>query len=181
MTNEIAERYGQGLLELAKETNTVKEKKENAELVIAQMEENSDIVIFFNAVKISKDEKKKFIDQVFGQLIDKDMINLMKLVIDKGRSYYLKSILQAYVDLADDELGILHATVASARPLSKDDLNKIKSALVTKYNKEIILKNTVDSSLIAGIKVTVGNNVADVTTKSRIDDMKRLLVKGGQA
>ncbi len=181
MTNEIAERYGQGLLELAKETNTVAEKKENAALILEQMHQNPDMEVFFKTVKISKDEKKQFIDQIFANVIDHDMCNLLKLIIDKGRTYYMKSILQAYVDLADEELGILHAIVTSARPLSKEDQEKIRQALVTKYKKQIVLTNTVDPSLIAGIKVTVGNNVTDVTTKAKMEDLKRLLTKGGQA
>ena len=59
-------------------------------------------------------------------------------------------------------------------------MNTIGNTLVSKTNKRIILENVVDPSIIAGIKVTVGNTVTDVTMKTKIDRMRNTLLKGGQ-
>ena len=47
--------------------------------------------------------------------------------------------------------------------------------------KKVVLKNKIDTSLIAGIKVRVGSRVTDVSMKSRIENMKEALLKGGRA
>ena len=45
----------------------------------------------------------------------------------------------------------------------------------------MILTNRTDPSLIAGIKVTVGNRVTDITMATKIETMRNALLKGGQA
>ena len=86
-----------------------------------------------------------------------------------------------YIGLADEKLGIQKAEVYSARKLSKEDLQRIADAIGKKQNKKIILRNSVDPSLIAGIKVKVGNTVTDITMKSQIENLRQALLKGGNA
>ncbi len=177
----LAERYAQGLFELAKENNTIEEKKTQAETILEVFRGNPEVQTFLSAVKITREEKKNFIASVFGQAADTDMLNFLKLLIDKGRIYYVKEILVLFLKLVNDSLGIQEATVWSARPLKRKDLERIKETLEKKTKKKILLENKINSDLIAGIKVTVGNNVTDVTMKNKIDSMKETLLKGGQA
>lgn len=181
MVNEISQRYAQGLFELANENGTVKEKKDQAEALVQQFDQDENLGLFFRAVKITKEEKKKFIDEAFGKYLDTDMSNFLKLIIDKGRNYYIEEVLKGYLDLANDDLGIVSGTVSSARPLSKEDIDRIAQALKSKTGKEYILHNKIDPSLIAGIKVTAGSAVTDITMKSKIEDLRKVLLKGGQA
>ena len=177
----IAERYAQGLFELAKENNTIEKKKTQAETILEVFRGNPELNVFLNAVKVTKEEKKDFIASVFGQAADIDMIHFLKLLIDKGRVYYLKEILGNFLNLVNESLGIQSAIVWSARPLKQQDLKRIKETLEKKTQKKILLENKINSDLIAGIKVTVGNNVTDVTMKNKIDSMKETLLRGGQA
>lgn len=181
MVTEVAERYAQGLFELAKENSTVTEKKNAAATLKDALEQNPELRVFLRAVKVTGAEKKGFIEKVFGEAVDADMIRFMKLLIDKGRISYLDQIMTEYIRLANDYLGIEHGIVWSARALKEDDLARIRKALTVKTGKNIILENKINPELIAGIKVTVGNNVTDVTMKNKIDSMKQTLLKGGQA
>ena len=181
MVNEVAERYAQGLFELARETDTIREKKEQAALILKALAENPELSVFLRAVKVTKDEKKNLIASVFAEAADTDTINLIKLLIDKGRIGYFREIFQEFVRLADDELGIATAVVESARELKAEDIERIRLALVKKTGREIIMTTKINPELIAGIKVTVGNNVTDITMKTKIDSMKEALLKGGQA
>jgi len=71
--------------------------------------------------------------------------------------------------------------VESARELKAEDIERIRLALVKKTGREIIMTTKINPEVIAGIKVTVGNNVTDITMKTKIDSMKEALLKGGQA
>lgn len=181
MTNEIAERYSQGLFELAKENNTLEEKKKQAEFLKDVLESNSDIPLLMRAVKVSKDEKKQFIETVFGDALDRDMCNFLKILIDKGRMPYVKDIVKSFLALANRDLGFQEVTVESARKLKEEDLERIRSVLEQKTGNKIIIENRVVPSLIAGIKVITGSQVTDITMKSKIERMKQTLLKGGHA
>ena len=181
MANELAERYAQGLFELTVEENSVEQTKKEAEDLLSVLSVNDDLQLFFKAVKIGKSEKKSFVDRIFSKSFSLDFVNFLKLLIDKGRIGCLEDILKAYVVLADEKLGIERAVVTSARPLSEEYLQEIKKTLATRTGKKILLKNTVDPSLIAGIRVTVGNKVTDITMATKIESMRNALLKGGQA
>lgn len=178
--NEIAERYAEALFLVATENNTVKEKKEEAETLLHVLEVCPELSSFFHAVKITKEEKKTFIGTVFQDYFDKDTVNFLKLLIDKGRIHSLKDILKTVIQKANEDLGIQEATVYSARKLKDEDIERIKQALEVKTKKEVVVKNHIDESLIAGIKVVVGNNVTDVTMKHKLEELKASLLKGGQ-
>lgn len=178
--NEIEERYGAGLFELAKEENKVEEYMYSVQSLKEIFKENPDLTTFFLSIKISKDEKKKFIDKVFDKSFEHQLINFMKLIIDKGRISYLTEIYDCFIQMCEEDLGIQHAKVISARKLTQEDLNSIGNTLVSKTNKKIILENVVDPSVIAGIKVIMGNNVTDITMKTKLENMRNTLLKGGQ-
>lgn len=181
MASEIAVRYAQGLFELTEEMNTVKKTKEEVEALQKVLADNPDVELFFRAVKVTKQEKRNFIDQVFEKTRSHELVSFMKLLIDKGRIYYLEEILDAYVEMADEKLGIVRAVVSSARPLNQKQMDEIQKALEKKLSKKVILTNRTDTSLIAGIKVSVGNNVTDITMATKIETMRNALLKGGQA
>ena len=179
MASEIAERYAKGLFELAQEENTVAEKNEQVQNLIAILNQNEELQVLLHAVKITRSEKRNIIETVFGSSFDADMINFMKLLIDKGRIRYLKEILHEYVRLANEELGIEEAIVWSARKLKDEDIERIRAALEKKRGKKILITNKIDPKLIAGIKVSVGNNVTDATMKHKMETMKESMMKGG--
>lgn len=181
MASEIAERYASALFSLARENHTVKEKKETAENLLSALEENDDLLLFLRAVKVTPEEKKDTIDKIFQDVLDHDMRSFLKLLVDKDRTYYTLEILKSFIDLCDEDMGIARAEVDSARPLSEEDLNRIREVLEKKSGKTIVLKNRIDPSLIAGIKVKLGYNVTDATMKRQIENMKETLLKGGRA
>ena len=139
MANEVAERYAQGLFELAWEKDTAESKKEQAEGLLQTIGSTPELNVFLRAVKITKDEKKSFIESAFADALDIDMIHFIKLLIDKGRIYYLRDILEEFVRLANERLGIENAVVWSARPLKEADLKRLLEALEKKSGKCVLM------------------------------------------
>lgn len=180
MANDIAGRYAEALFQLGKESDQLEEAKDEALVLREVLKSNPELLTFFRAVKVTDDEKKQVIDQVFASCLP-DTRNMLKLLIDKDRMFFLDDILKEFVRLAYVELGIETANVASARPLDETQMKRIREALEKKTGHRINLTNTIDPSLIAGIRVTTDNSVTDVTVARQIEGMKEALLKGGNA
>ncbi len=180
MASDVAGRYAEALFQLSKEEANVEERKEEAQVLREVLKANPELLTFFRAVKVTDQEKKAAVDSIFESYLPSTR-NFLKLLIDKDRTYYLDEILKEYIRLADLELGIETATVASARKLDEAQLQRIREALEKKTGHRVNLINVVDKSLIAGIKVTAGNTVTDVTVARQIEGMKEALLKGGNA
>lgn len=178
MANEIAGRYAEALFELSKENDQVAERKEEAEIILKEVQTNPDLSGFFRAVQISREEKKELISRCFASFTQ-ETVNFLKLLVDKDRMYYLGPILEEFIEKANEDLGIETATVTSARKLDEEQMDRIRKALETKTGKQVHLINRIDERLIAGIKVTAGSTVTDVSVARQIEEMKETLLRGG--
>ncbi|MBR4457066.1 MAG: F0F1 ATP synthase subunit delta [Solobacterium sp.] len=178
MANEIAGRYAEALFELSAELNQIEERKEEAQIILSQFHENPDLFGFFRAVQISRNEKKEVIEKILADFTPETR-NFMKLLVDKDRMYYVIPILEAFIAKADEALGIETAVVTSARELSAEQLTRIRGALEKKTGHKIRLITKLDKSLIAGIKVSAGSVVTDVSVARQMEEMKETLLRGG--
>lgn len=177
MVSQIAERYGQALFDLALEMNALELWQGQAKEMLEIFTASGELDRFFNAVKISTEEKRNFIRTVFEGKIEKMLLNFLELLIDKKRIGNVKEILQHFILLANEERGIENGVVISSRKLSKDEIVKIEEAMSKKRKQKVELVNKVDKKLISGIKVIINNEVIDGSMKSKIEAMKSELLK----
>ena len=97
MVSEISRRYAEALFQLAKENNRVEEMKEEAQVLLDQWKAYPELSVFFRAVQITDEEKKEAIEKIFASCFQ-DTRNFLKLLVDKDRMYYVKPILEEYVN-----------------------------------------------------------------------------------
>ena len=71
----------------------------------------------------------------------------------------------------------LLAKVKTAVPLLDSELKELKDNLEKKYNKKVIITAEVDKSVLGGVYVRIGNDVIDGTVKSKLDELKDLMLK----
>ena len=57
MISEVAQRYGQGLYEVALENGSIKEKKDQVEGLLSVLNTNKEVEELLRAVKVTKNEK----------------------------------------------------------------------------------------------------------------------------
>jgi len=65
--------------------------------------------------------------------------------------------------------------VASARGLGKPELDAIVARLAAAFHTKFDVTQSVDPSLIGGVRITMGDKRADGTIAGRLDDIARLL------
>ena len=177
MASQVAERYGQALFELAKETDGLNQWGLQARELIEVVEENPQLLDFFNAVKISTQEKKAVVDQLFKGKLETMLVHFIDLLIDKKRTKNMVEILRYFITLENEERGVREGVVYSARKLSREDIVRIEEALSERDGQKLELTNRIDPRLISGIKVVIGNEVIDGSMKSRIESLKSELLK----
>ena len=71
----------------------------------------------------------------------------------------------------------LRGIIKTAVPLKEDEFKTLKDIFEKKYDKNIIFDTKVDKKLLGGVYVRIGNDVIDDTVKSKIDEMKDLMLR----
>ena len=95
-----------------------------------------------------------------------------KIAADKPRNYL--ALLTAFAELVRLERAAHTATITSAVPLTAEE----QAAITAKLNAREAGLNyewKVDSSLIAGLTVKVGDNVTDASIRTRIEQLTKNL------
>ena len=174
MASQVAERYGEALFELAKESGELVRWGQQARCLAAVVEENPQLLDFFNAVKISEEEKKQMVNTLFAGQVDSMLVHFL---IDKKRTKHTVEILRQFISLENAERGVAEGVVYSARKLAKEDVERIEQAMAKRQGQNLELTNRVDPRLISGIKVVIGNEVIDGSMKSKIESLKSELLK----
>ena len=67
--------------------------------------------------------------------------------------------------------------VKTAVPLLESEISDLQEKLEKQYNKKIIMATEIDKSLLGGVYVRVGNDVIDGTIKSKLEEMKDIMLK----
>ena len=95
-----------------------------------------------------------------------------KIAADKPRNYL--ALLTAFTELVRLECAAHTATITSAVPLTEAEQTAIQAKLNARQ-AGLNYEWQVDSSLIAGLTVKVGDNVTDASVRTRIEQLTKTL------
>ena len=93
----------------------------------------------------------------------------MRLLAERQRLSVLPELLRLVDEMADDHLGVVRATVRSARPLSESYKTKLKSHIESATKKRAIITYEEDPRLVAGLVTQIGDRLIDGSIRGRLD------------
>ena len=178
MAKLVSKTYGDALFAVALECSRMDEFFEAVKVVADILRTNDEFGKLMNHPKIIKEEKIKIVEEVFGNKIPKEIIGIMKLLISKGRASEMLSVFDYFIDLVKEEKKIGKADVVTAVELSAEQKAKVEQKLLdtTKY-ETFEMNYSVDTSLIGGMVIRIGDRVVDSSIKTKLFELTRELRK----
>jgi F-type H+-transporting ATPase subunit delta len=104
-----------------------------------------------------------------------EAIRLAEQAVRAPRGRRLDRVLEGYFTLAARRRDELTALVTVATPLTEQQTARLRSQLESMYGKPVTLQTVLDSEVLGGIRVQVGDEVMDGTISRRIDEARRHL------
>jgi len=175
MNAAVAKRYGQALLQIGQEKDSIDRYQEDLKLVVDTIENSAELKDVLTSQTVSIDEKKNIVKQIFADKVDAMVLNLLFVVVDKNREESIADIYSVFCALADEVRNIAYADVVSAYPLTEEQETALSAQLANMSGKTVKLNVSVDASLLAGLVVTFGDKVYDGTVGARLAGMKNKL------
>ena len=168
--------YGSALYQAAAELGKKDLILEEAFQVLEVFENEPDFYKFFTYPAISAVEKKEVLSNVFEGRICQELLNLLYVLVDKGRTARYEKIIKAYKDMVDREEGVTYGTVYSVEPLTEAQIKKMEEQLTKLISQDTRLENRLDASLIGGVKILVDGRIIDASIRKRLDDLSSKLI-----
>lgn len=167
--------YGSAMFQAAAEAGREKKILEEANEVLEIFKREPDFYAFVNNPTISAAEKKRVLATVFEGKIDEQLLNLLCILVDKGRSRHFPKIVKSFRTLADKEQGVSYGTIYSVKPLSPGQIKKFETEAGRLIKEKVKLENETDASLIGGIKILIDGKIIDASLRSRLEDMSGII------
>lgn len=177
MYEYLDRRYALALYEMAEKRDKVDEYLKDLREICDLIQNNQE---FFEVIKhpqINTKKKKELFVQVFKGKIDEELLSFLIILIEKSRILNLAEILYQMENIDLERKNTVRGVVKTAVPILSEELEKLKNIFEKKYDKNIIFSTEVDESILGGVYVKIGNDVIDDTVKSKVEEMKELMLK----
>lgn len=174
---QIAKRYAKALFDLAIEENLLSIFKTQVKEIFEVYQDNQELREFLLSLGVPNDAKKEFFEKLLKDKVHPYIIHFLCLLVDKKRERNIDSICEEFNSLCNEYFKVLEGVVYSTKLLSKDQINDLEKSIELKLNKKIELKNKLDSSLIGGLKVVVGDTVFDNSVQRKMEALKNELLQ----
>lgn len=172
----LDKRYALALYQVAEEKGKVEEYLESLREICDLIDNNKEFSEVIKHPQISTKNKKNTFINIFKGRIDNELLSYLLILIDKDRIAYIREKLNQMEKIHLERKNTLLALVKTAVPLLEEEAEELKKKLEAKYDKKIIMSTEIDKSILGGVFVRVGNDVIDGTVKSRLDEMKQLML-----
>jgi F-type H+-transporting ATPase subunit delta len=166
-----AKRYAQAVFQIALEKGELDRWQSDLKK-IASLEQEIVLVRLLESPKVSFGDKVRLLSERFAD-INPLALNLVCLLVARGRLRLLGEIAEEYQRLLDSYRGIEPAEVITAVPLEDEDKRKLEERLSDIAGKKVIIYLKVDPALVGGIVARFGGKLLDGSTRSRLEALKK--------
>jgi len=172
----VAKRYALALLQIAREQQLLGVIEEELRVVKEVVQYNPDLKAVLKSSKLSIEKKKEIITQAFAS-VSVYVRNTLLILIDRHREDQIVDVANEFLALANEEMGIAEAEVTSTRALTDAERSALSSVFAAKIGKKSLrIENIVDSNLLGGVKLRIGNRIYDGSLRGKLDRLERKLL-----
>lgn len=173
----VCNRYAKALFDIAVSEKSLDKYKEELEAVSNAFINDKGFKAFLLDPKVNKFSKKQIVQNVFSNSVGEKTLNFIKLLIDKNRVQYIPEICDEFIRLSDIEQNILNITVISSLPLQQEHITQICEKYQGIYKADgVKVKTRIDSSLMGGLKVAIGDKLYDASIKDKIAELRSAMM-----
>jgi F-type H+-transporting ATPase subunit delta len=140
---------------------------------------SAELRTFFVNPAVPAVQKVAFLDKLNARLgLQKEMRNLIAVLIDNDRIGHVAEVLAAYRRLLQEQLGIRPAEIVTARELSPEERSRLVAEVGKLAGAQIDASFKLDPAILGGTVVRIGSTVYDGSVRGRLERLRESLIAG---
>lgn len=168
-----AKRYAKALFAVAQEKGAVDRIQSELRAASSALQGDPEVQAFFNHPNIGTDVKVRAMKDAVGGKVSDETLRAVELLIERGRIAVIDAVSATYDALADEALGRAHAQVTAAQPLTPEQQAEIARQFSALTGKTVTVETVVDSSLLGGVRVRIGDTLYDGSLATKLNELER--------
>lgn len=166
--------YALALFSLTEELGIADAALGDVEICKRAFDENPSYVKLCDTPSLPISEKLELITSAFATVAE-PVKNLLCILCEKHSVSLFSSVAKEFVALYNESRGIIVADAISAVPLSAAQISAIKKKLEAMTGKTVKVNNTVDKSMISGMRLRYMGTQLDGSLISRLEAIEKNL------
>jgi F-type H+-transporting ATPase subunit delta len=172
----LAGRYASALFELASEAGTVSAVESDLETLAEALHESAELRALIKNPEVSREALGRVLAALGDTLKLAELTrNFLGVLAQNRRAGELPKVIRAFQSIAAAQRGEVTAEVASAHPLSDEQLTTLEQKLRARQGRTVKLKTRVDPDLLGGLVVTIGSQRIDSSIRSRLNSLAQAM------
>ena len=140
------------------------------------MAESIDLRRVWENPAVPADQKRRLLDAIVQrESIDKQVRNLVAVLIDHRRVQFLPRIIEQLEKELDARMGFAEAQIFSARELGGAEKQALETQVAKVTGKKVRASYGLDASLLGGAVVRVGSTIYDGSVKGQLERIKEAI------
>ncbi len=170
----VAARYAKSLMLSAKENSSVEKVFNDMDMLHHLIGESRDLSLLLKSPIINEGKKLEAINAIFSNKLQALTLRFMQLVIRQNRASVLEEITEAFISSYKADKGIATVHITTAEMLSSEMKSKISNQIKVENNLTAIeIVEHVDSSIIGGVILRMGDIQLDESVRAKINNIER--------
>lgn len=170
-------RYATALFSAASKQNILDQVEQELGKVSSLIKDPKVSSIVMNPHVKRSFKQKTFQDGLAKSKVSPITFNLINVLADNGRLTITADVITAYGKMMSAHRGEVSCTVTTAQPLDAASLADLKVALkgFLEKHESIKLVTKLDSTILGGMIVSIGDKYVDMSTKTKILKLTKLI------
>ena len=164
----VAKRYAAALFEVAKRDGILDAVGQDLSLVERSIQQQPLLRTILSQPLVTEDRKPKTVTDVFSDNVTATTLSFLKLLIRKRRADLVQESIDEFRVLLSEHLGIVDASARTAVALTPAQLAALTKSLEKLTGKKVNLTAEVDSKMIGGVIVRIGDDIIDGSVRGRL-------------
>ena len=177
-STETSERYSRALFEVSYESNELDKVESDVKNFQSLIDSSQDLRNFIKNPTQSISQQIQVVNLISEKLVfSKNRKNVFLLLIEKRRIFFVKKILETFLNICSKKRGEIKASLISSKELSQTELENISKDLSNIMGLVLKFDYKVDKELIGGLKLQLGSFMIDTSIKSKLNKYKQLMLE----
>ncbi|MCX6010441.1 MAG: ATP synthase F1 subunit delta [Chloroflexi bacterium] len=168
-------RYAQAVFEIALESNKLKAWQSELKK-IAQLTQDTEFMALVENPKLPFELKAKLVQEILGK-INPMALNLVCLLIAKGKLKNASQVAEEYERLLNDHRGIKSAEVTTAIALDDMERERLSHHLEAMVEKKVSINIQVNPDILGGFIARIDDSLIDGSIRNKLEMLKKSLAE----
>lgn len=165
-------RYAKAILSEAMAKGNSQVVNSEMKAIVETIASSRELKNFLESPIVKVNQKHAALSQIFTQL-QPETLAMFQLLQENNRFELLDEIAIQYSNLYDEANGLVEAQVVTAFPITTEIETKVRQVASGITNKSLTIKNIVDTSIIGGFILTVGDKQFNASVANNLQTLKR--------